>query len=160
MGNASSVSEALVGGFITGTQVTVNATNSNDFGVKSKGGIKGLAEANTGAAAAIVVSKVDSQADAVVSGTVHSTGSVDVHSESVNLNNDSDARAKVKRNPLSEKGIKGKVSGKIAGKLSTVDLTAVSDAGAISFGASVVFADSSNRADARIDSDARVFCAG
>ena len=171
VGHAVSTSAARVGGpnsFIGGANVAVTADNRNDVVVASKAAIKGLAAPNTGGAAAVIVSTVSSDASVVVGGTVHATDDLTIRGRSVNLNNDADGRANVKREAMKQpsdaalkyaNGAVTRVNAAVTSLTTRLkaDLTPVQQAGKISGGAAVVFADSTNRATATVTSDARLF---
>ncbi len=160
IGVANSVSRATIGGpnsFISGENVQIGALNKNAFAVQSKPAIKGLSVANTGGAATVVISDVESHADTVLSGTVHARNDLDVTAKSVNLTNDSFGQAKVKREATKKGGVGGAVTGFAQSRLKNVNIEEVTNAGAISGGAAVVIASSTNEANVVVDATGRLF---
>ena len=74
VGEARSLAQSTTiasGAVIEGADVTIRANASNTFDVTSRARIKGLAKvANTGIAAAVVVSNIDSDAIVTIGGTI------------------------------------------------------------------------------------------
>ncbi|WP_157369663.1 beta strand repeat-containing protein, partial [Zavarzinella formosa] len=166
-GEASSVSETRIGGpnsFISGSIVNVSAKNLNDFTVETKGKVNGIAVPNTGGAAAIIVSKTSSSADATLSGTVHATGQLNLDSRSVNVNDDASGTASVKRDLFGSNdgsfaaAQKAKVASALASK--GFDLKGTADAGKVSGAAALTIANSTNEASSLVTGDARLYSKG
>ena len=160
VGVASSLSNTTVadGALIEGADVTITASNSNDFRVTANSAVRGLAKANTGVAIAVVVSTIDSDANVSVGGTVRTTGDLTVTARSVGVYNYADARTTLKADK--GPGIGGGKSAKVAEALKDIKLEPTSDPSAISAAASVVVANSSNDARAVIAPNARISVRG
>ena len=126
MGEAPSTSSATLAAsaVIEGANVRVHAENKNDFIVTSKSGIKGLKVANTGQAAAIVISNVGSAATTSVGGIIRATGDVWISGRSVNANNDAYWAAKMKATPYPSVG--GGYAKQAASGLKTINLDTTS----------------------------------
>ena len=160
VGEASSQSNTTVtaGATIEAATVTISANNSNDFQVTANSAVRGLAKANTGVAIAVVVSKIDSDANVSVGGTIRTTGDLTVSARSVGVYNYADARTTLKADK--GPGIGGGKSAKVAEVLKDIDLETTSDPSAISAAGSVVVANSSNDARAVIAPSARISVRG
>ena len=160
VGEASSQSNTTVtaGAVIEAATVTISANNSNDFQVTATSAVRGLAKANTGVAIAVVVSKIDSDANVSVGGTIRTTGDLTVSARSVGVYNYADARTTLKADK--GPGIGGGKSKQVAEVLKDIELEPTSDPSAISAAGSVVVANSSNDARAVIAPSARISVRG
>ena len=145
-GKAQSTSEVAVanGATISGQDVSIAASNTNDFDVAATsqkdptGGI--------GASIGVAISDTTSTSGVSVAGEVIAAESATVGSQSVNLNNDIEAKgAPKKKIPI----VSDKVSA-LKDSLKKQVLDSKSNPGALDIGAGVAIANSSNSAAAEI----------
>jgi hypothetical protein len=139
------------GAQLFGDNVTIAATDTNDFNVTTKAKIKGIKVPNLGNSIAVSLSFVESDADVTVNGNVTARdGDVKIDASSIDLNNDVVAIAAVKR-------ALGGAAGKAAGLAGGAGLKPASSSGAIGIAGGVAYAISNNAANATVGSTATLF---
>ena len=145
--HSTSATTLAAGSVVEGDEVSITATNDNEFETATNSVIDGLAKANTGFAIGVTVGTYTSSATVTVNGTVRSEGDLEVSAESKNGKDDFNANAGVQSTPYPLAG-GGKISSLLNGfgGGNLFQLNGTSDASAIALSGAVAVGSSINSA--------------